>query len=368
MVFMVLVLLCVAHAVSVFFTNMHYMSNFYVIRAAFLGGLWLLLFLIKGNDTRPSHKGQHAVLSVGMGLAVYLTIFVIMGVLFGFAKNMMVTTIKRTFDNFLIYGSFVLLGEMLRYRLIKDVRINKSTIMTTLVTIVFIFLQINNFSVNAESFFSVIAPVIILNVALSYIAVDGTLPALILLRGMFELIPVMLPVLPAVEIAVWSVVLQIYLSLVLIIYRMLMPKNERARRELKKPFWRRHSGTLLIIAVFVAFNMGYFPLFPSIILTDSMAGALNRGSVAIVKKIDKNTLENLTEGDIIQFKNERNIIVTHRIHEVHFDYLGEPYFTTKGDANERPDFHPVREQQILGVVIGRFNYLGMVRVWFHWWS
>jgi len=362
MVFVVLTILFITHAVFALFTHIDTMPYFYVLRSMIYVGLWLFLFFVRGKDNRPVYKGQHAVFAVGFSIAMYLTVFVVMGIFFGFAKNMMVPSFNRFVNNFLMYGSFAVFGEILRHKIVKDINVNKNTIMISLVTLVFIFLQINNLNFGTDVFFSVIAPIIILNVALSYIAIDGTLTALILLRCVVELIPVLMPVLPNVSNTVWAIFVQLFLYFVLIVYRLFLPKNEQ-RREVHKPFLRKHAEVIVVVAIIFAFNAGFFPVYPSIILTDSMAGSLDRGSVALVKKINENNFLELREGDIIQYKNERNMLVIHRITEVHAGIFGEPYFTTKGDANERPDSQPVKKEQVRGVVFGSLRHIGMVRVW-----
>jgi len=252
----------------------------------------------------------------------------------------------------------MLFSEILRYRLIKDVSINKRTLLIALVTVVFIFVQINA-PVTLAAFFTVIAPVIVLNITLSYIAKDGTLGALLLLRGVVVLTPVLIPVLPAVPSEIWALFLQLLLFVIMLLYRMFIQEFDKKRREAKEALWHRYLPVAAVVGVLVLFSMGRFPVFPSIVLTESMTGSLNRGSIALINS----TFDEIREGDIIQFRAENNLLVVHRVVEIHADIVGEYYFITKGDANDRPDANPVRMEQITGVVFGSLRHIGMVRVW-----
>ncbi|MCL1878747.1 MAG: signal peptidase I [Defluviitaleaceae bacterium] len=357
MVFVVLAFLAIAHAVSLM-TGMHAMPYFHVLRPAVFMGLWLLMNLVGGRSTRPVYKGHHAVLMVGFGISLYITLFVLLGIIFGFAQNMMAPTLERGLDNLWIHAPVALCSEFLRHRLIRDPRVNKKTYMIALVTIVFIFTQVNNFS-GMDVFFSETAPIIMLNVVLSYIAVDGKLAALLLLRGVFVIAPVVIPVFPGVPNDVWALFLHGILFTTLFLYRKFMPEDENKRRELREPFWKRHAWTAVLLVVLIIFNMGLFPIIPSVVLTDSMAGAIDRGSVALVRR----AFDEINEGDIIQFENVRGLTVIHRVIEVRYDIFGEPYFITQGDANDRPDSDPVTQEQVIGVVFGSFRHVGMLRVW-----
>jgi len=358
MVFIILAIISIAHAVFTLLTNIHTAAFFRVLNPVIYAGLWILICAVKGRDSRPLYKGQHAMLIVSFGIAMYITLFVLMGIFFGFSRNMMVPNMDRWFDNLLMFAPVALLAEVLRHRLIREA--NKQIPVIVLITVVFIFVQINNFT-SPEVFFTVIAPIIVLNVVLSYMAIDGPVSALLLLKGVFILSPVLMPALPAVPNEVWALFMQVILFTVIMLYRNFMPEHGKKRRELQEPFLRRHIGTFALVLLFLAFNFGVFPVSPSVVLTGSMTGTIERGSVALVRR----NFDEINEGDIILFENERNMAVMHRVIEVRTDFFGELYFVTQGDANERPDTMPVRIDQVNGIVFGSFRHLGMPRVWTH---
>jgi len=358
MVFFILAIIVVTHAAFSLFSDIHLMPFFHVLRPAMYVGLWFLICAVAGRADRPNYKGQHALLMAVFGVALYITVFVLLGIFFGFGQNIMVTSIGWWMNSLWTFGPFSIASEILRHRLIRDTKVNKSTAMVALVTVVFTFaqLQMHYFS-GLDMFFNTIAPIIILNVILSYMAIDGTLSALIILRCLFVLPPLLLPILPDVPNEVW--VLFLHGILILTAYLYYKFKDEKKRREIREPFIKKHAGPIVVFGILIAFSMGFFPIVPSVVLTDSMAGAVDRGSVALIRK----TFDEIEEGDIIQFRSDRNLMVIHRVIEIRTDLFGNPYFITKGDANDRPDSSPVPLDQVTGVVFGSFRHIGMVRVW-----
>lgn len=99
--------------------------------------------------------------------------------------------------------------------------------------------------------------------------------------------------------------------------------------------------------------LGFTPLK---VLTGSMEPAIKIGDLIIVKDMDKS---NIGEGDIITYRTNTGVYVTHRVVEV-VDEGGSTMFRTKGDANNVEDKDLVGEEAIVGKYIFRlpaFGYL-----------
>ena len=102
--------------------------------------------------------------------------------------------------------------------------------------------------------------------------------------------------------------------------------------------------------------LGFTPLK---VLTGSMEPAIKIGDLIIVKDMDKS---NIGEGDIITYRTNTGVYVTHRVVEV-VDEGGSTMFRTKGDANNVEDKDLVGEEAIVGKYIFRlpaFGYLSDV--------
>ena len=89
-------------------------------------------------------------------------------------------------------------------------------------------------------------------------------------------------------------------------------------------------------------------VFPMIVLTDSMAGTFDGGSLLFCKTVDTNTIK---EGDIICFfdpAGNGTTTTTHRVQEIKIAEDGTRSFVTKGDANGVADKQSVAANKVVG--------------------
>ena len=99
-------------------------------------------------------------------------------------------------------------------------------------------------------------------------------------------------------------------------------------------------------------------VFPMIVLTDSMQGAFDAGSLVICKSADPAEIE---EGDIICFYDPAGggtSTVTHRVVRIETDEEGALSFITKGDNNNAEDSTPVPAENLVGVYSFHIANLG----------
>jgi signal peptidase len=86
------------------------------------------------------------------------------------------------------------------------------------------------------------------------------------------------------------------------------------------------------------------------VLTGSMEPAISVGSVVVIKPVDP---EALRVGDVICFRFSDSMLMTHRIVGV-----TEEGFVTKGDANEDFDVGVLAKENVVGVVVFVFPFVG----------
>ena len=89
-------------------------------------------------------------------------------------------------------------------------------------------------------------------------------------------------------------------------------------------------------------------------LSDSMKPSIQVGDLVIIKE-----KESYQKGDIISYRDVKDIIVTHRINKVVMSDDNE-YFQTKGDHNKTCDTSLVSEKQIEGASVMKISGLGNV--------
>lgn len=94
-----------------------------------------------------------------------------------------------------------------------------------------------------------------------------------------------------------------------------------------------------------------------VVLTDSMKGTFDSGSLVICKAADP---EKVQIGDIICFYDPAGngtSTTIHRVTEIETDETGSVSFVTKGDANNMEDAVPVPADKLLGVY--KFQIAGL---------
>ena len=99
-----------------------------------------------------------------------------------------------------------------------------------------------------------------------------------------------------------------------------------------------------------------FGYSPMTVLTGSMSPAIKPGDVIVVNERDKS---NIKKGDIITFKGNGSMIVTHRVIEV-VKENGKLSFKTQGDANNTPDSELVTSEDVVGSLAFRLPGFGYV--------
>jgi len=131
-------------------------------------------------------------------------------------------------------------------------------------------------------------------------------------------------------------------------------------------------GNIIFIFIVIAVAVSIYFMFqtrrnpdkvPSItgfsvmtVLSGSMSPYLSAGDMIIIKETDP---ELLREGDVITYKQNSDLIVTHRIIELSENDDGL-MFKTKGDANNVEDVGLVSENQLIGKVFFKIPYGGYV--------
>ena len=111
---------------------------------------------------------------------------------------------------------------------------------------------------------------------------------------------------------------------------------------------------LLVVAAFLITQNGKLPFTSDYhlysVITSSMNSVYPKGSALVVKATDPNEL---VVGNDITFFSASTSIITHRIVEIHEDFIGrgQRAFVTKGVDNPSPDRDYVQAHNVVGKVV-----------------
>jgi len=336
------------------------------------GSIVAALFAIMGRDMRPIPKAAQAALLSGICVILYFFAMLIAAVIFGYGKNVMVPNVSASIDNLWVYGTVVFMAELLRFKLVRSTPAGSRSKTAIVLSIVYTFNQLDSlkgFIKNpaniVEFFFVHIFPTLVLNGVLSYIAFEGSLKAVLLLRGTYSLCPVLMPFLPSAPRVVWALTICTLLFVTVIMYhRNMSDRSSKARQIAKRraKYTKAYLSPYIIYTFFilltVAFGLRFFTYFPAVAVTGSMTGAIDRGSIVFIEKLKPEKIfASVNEGDIIHFRYKK-IEVIHRVIEFRYNEKGERLYVTKGDANLEADRNPVEANQIIGIARNCIPYVG----------
>jgi signal peptidase len=135
-------------------------------------------------------------------------------------------------------------------------------------------------------------------------------------------------------------------------------RGTRRRKKTKDPAlsW---AGVAIVSVVLVFFSFGYFGVQPTVIYSGSMQPAIGVGDVVIISEVP---IDDIQEGDIIQYRSENiSIPIIHRVYEIHGKGDAK-VFITKGDANDDPDSNPILPEEIMGKSIFTLPKIGWISI------
>jgi len=112
---------------------------------------------------------------------------------------------------------------------------------------------------------------------------------------------------------------------------------------------------LLVVAVVLSKASGGEPAFFGYqiksVLSGSMEPGIQTGSIVALKP--GGDMNRFKKGDVITFRNEENLLITHRVVEATMNNAtGEAIYRTKGDNNDAPDMNPTSSTNVVAEYTG----------------
>lgn len=348
-----------------------------LIRPMVFALLTVLVVIYIHCDFRHSTKEFESRMIALFSIVLYATVFIVLIFLFGGGTNSIQPGVFSIFiHNAWTIGATVVLGAIVRYKLVHAGK--KTIVINLLVTVVFTFEQLNilrnlihSGNINWGDFiFSHLFPVLVTSAVITFFANKGGILSVIVVSAVFKLTIFLTPVLPRVSVLIWNLIVCAMLFVVAMALNHVTSDNSRAARlHVKRAMQYEKKGvlanimTITIIAVIIAFFFQLLPIYPVIVLTGSMEGTYNRGSVVFIQRIPSDdVLNRVDDGTVIHFRH-RDIEIIHRV--IGFEYEGGVRtYRTKGDANDAADPFLVSQDDVIGRVLGHIPFVGYPYLFF----
>ena len=343
----------------------------YIVNPIFWIIFCIVLFFTLGTLYTNTKLRKKIIQYTTVATLTYLIVYMLSGLFVTFGENPYSTTLKGLIINLWSLGIPIFAKEYIRYKLINNVYDRDKVKFAILISAVYIIIDIQYTSFIGQTVATltivkyisqVIIPNIAKNVLFSYIAIQGDyLPAILyqLVTNLYYWVSPILPNSPWAMTAIIDTVIPIILFLYIRYEKVkLVPQKDRRMVIDTNP----GSVIPLVIAIVLViwFALGIFPVKPIAIATGSMEKEICVGDVAIIKKCNSN---DVNVGDIIEYQMEGYTVV-HRIIEKRQNN-GKFSFITKGDNNNTPDRDEVKEDQLIGKVIFKIEYIGYPAIWMH---
>jgi len=329
---------------------------------------WLILSLVfyLNSNVRAhgklKHKGYYMIWMFVAGV-LYMLSYFSSGFVDGFGKTLFDTSFKGIGINIINLGAVIIFKEWVRFQLINSVQKKFSLFFGIAIVFVFSLLDINlgtmfgqNELENIITYVcSNVFPVIAYNAFLTLGAFLAGVGATVIYALVVKVPLWILPILPNSK---WITTMLVG-TCVPIIGMIVLSNTHRSKtvRGKKRQDKEENPYTLLLTATIVVsmvwFALRIFPIYPTVIASNSMYPEISRGDIVLAYKDDYDEIQ---EEDIIEYQLE-NIRVVHRVIEI--KYLdGDKLLVTKGDSNQIHDAFIVSRQQYLGTVTTVVPYLG----------
>ena len=299
---------------------------------------------------------------------LYVMLYYLSGLAFGFYKNPYRLTVSNFFKFFLPAAAIIFFTEEIRFiTLSQDSKLAYALCWMSCVAAEMLICSnlpaVTSFARFMDLVAGAMLPAIIANGLYHYLSRRyGFWPNLIF-RAITILHAYTFPVTSGISD---SLVNFARLLIPIAIYFFIDTLYERKRRFALKKISRFSKAasvllTVLVLVIMVGTVMlvsNQFRFGALVIATDSMTGELNKGDVALFERYDD---QFIAEGQVIVFEQSKSMIV-HRVVDIQI-VNGNTRYYTKGDANEDPDSGFITDADIVGLVDYKLPFLGFPTLW-----
>ena len=325
---------------------------------------FLSLFYIKKRKILSIHKkeilGLITVISV-----VYIMLFYLLGLKFGFHKTLYPLTTKNFFVYILPTIIIIISIELIRYVFVIQDDYH-AKIISYIVCIIADYLMIYNIysftslNIAMDIIGITLLPSITFNILYHFLSNNyGFYPNIIskLITGLYVYI---LPISPLLPESLKALGKLLFPLVVLWFVKLLYHTTKKEITRKTKIF--QDVSFIIIIVLMISLMMlvsNKFRFGTVVIATNSMKDEISSGDAVIYKRLDDDDI--VLKDQIIVFEKNDTLII-HRVSSI--EYInGELHYYTKGDNNEELDSGYITRSNIKGIVKMKIAYVGYPTLW-----
>lgn len=336
----------------------------YILVSVLIIYTFLIVYFVKKRLTLSIYK-QEVLGIISIIAILYVMIYYMTGLKFGFHQSLYPFTIKSLFSNIIPLIIISISSEIIRHILVVQEQ-KHITIMSFIICILVEYLwlyNINSFtSLNQamDIIGLVVFPAITSNILYTYLSKNyGILPSSIY-RIIISVFVFVIPFTPSMAEPLYALYRLLYPLLVLWFIKVLYQKKQFiVSAKYTKFFSAGFVVIVILMTLLIMLVTNKFKVGAIVIATPSMAEEINIGDVVIYEKIDYN--DNILVDQVIVFE-KNGVIIVHRVIDVQY-IDGVIRYYTKGDANEEQDSGYITRENIIGVSNFKVSYVGYPTLW-----
>ena len=327
----------------------------------------LVPIFIKKRNILSINKGQ-VLLIVAVAALVFMMIYYLTGLKFGFYKNPYRLTLTNFFKYVLPIAAIIVTTEIIRLVLVAQ-KSRAAHMLCYLSCVVAELLICSNLpSVTSfNRFMDLVAgalfPALVANFLYNYLSRRYGMYPNIAFRAIITLHAYLIPVTSGIAESLVHL-FKMFLPIVIFLFvDSLYEKRRRYALGNTSRFWRFMSKLLTAVVVIIMIGTimlvsNQFRYGALVIATESMTGELDKGDVVIFESFEG---QHIPEGQVIVFE-KYNTTVVHRVVDIKI-INGIARYYTKGDANEDNDMGYITNAEIVGLVNYKIPTVGYPTLW-----
>ena len=327
----------------------------------------LIPFFIKKRGVPSIHKKQVLLILTVIAL-LYVMLFYLSGIKFGYYRNPYRLTLTNFWRFFLPIAVIIVCTEIVRYVLIAQ----KDSLTRALCYVACVMADmlicsnipsVTSFNAFMDLVAGTLFPALLSNLLYNYLAKRYGMYPNIVFRLLTILHAYTFSITTGMETSLINLI-KLFLPIIIYLFiDALYEKKVRYALGNKSRLWKVASTILTIVVVVIMVGTvmlvsNQFKYGALVIATESMTGEINKGDVILFERYED---QEIVEGQVIVFEQGSSMIV-HRVVDIEI-INGVAYYYTKGDANEDLDAGYITDANIVGVTNFKLPYFGYPTLW-----
>lgn len=319
---------------------------------------------IKKRPILSMNKNQVLMILTSIAL-VYLILYYLSGLSFGFYKNPYALNLEFFLTFFIPTVVVIAASEVFRYVMraqedrMADMLCYLSCVVAEITICSTATVGMSSFSnfmdLVGETFF----PAVMANLLYHYLTKRYGFYPNIIYRAITTLYIYVIPYTSAMSDAI-HIFIKLMLPIAIFLFIDSLFEKKRRYALAKKSRFEKPitiiAVTIMLVVLMLISNQFQYGMY--VIATDSMTGEINKGDAAIYERYDDQTI---VEGQVIAYREGKSVII-HRVDDIQI-INGTTRYYTKGDANGDRDTGYRTDGDIIGLVNFKIPYIGYPTIW-----